>query len=70
MSPRERLYCRQLASMRSSPSEPIEDPGEAMVVRPRCGGDPDCGLCQGAGEVTGQNAAKHYQDDWEPREGE
>jgi len=70
MSPRERLHRRQLAAMRSRLSEPIEDPGEAMVACPRCGGDPECGLCQGAGEVTGQQAAEHYQDDWEPREGE
>lgn len=70
MSPRERLYRSQLTAMRSRLSEPIEDPGEAMVTCPRCGGDPDCGLCQGAGEVTGQDAAEHYQDDWEPHEGE
>jgi hypothetical protein len=70
MSPRERLYRSQLASMRSFPSEPIEDPGDAMVPCPKCGGDPDCGLCQGSGEVIGQEAAEHYQGDWEPNWGE
>lgn len=65
MSPREILHRRRLASLRYS-FEPIDDPAEALVSCPRCDGDPECELCQGSGEVTGQEAADHYQDYWEP----
>ena len=66
-SPRERLSLAQdRARRRWTGMEPFEDPADELLPCPLCDGDPDCELCQGAGEATGEALAEHYGLEWDP----